>query len=79
MFWWFVFAMGHLVGISPKDYKIPPFANKKSDFFTLTLFYIAIYKSIWVYLFYIYIILHGYIKSYRYIYFYTWIYNSDSQ
>jgi hypothetical protein len=38
--------MGHLVGISPKDYKIPPFANKKSDFFTLTLFYIAIYKSI---------------------------------
>jgi len=39
------FAMGHLVGLSPKNYEILYFSNKN------------------------YIILHGHVKSYKYLFF----------
>jgi len=73
VFWFFFLQWAIWLAYHQFFYNIPP-SQIKIAFFTLTLFYIVVYKIIWVYLFYIYTILHDYIKPYWYIYFYIRIY-----
>jgi len=66
MFWWFFFAMGHVVGLSSKTlWNLP--SSSKNHIFTLSYIYIVLHSHVKSY---IYII--DYINLYKYIYFYTY-------